>query len=101
MTNSGELSEYKKLLQQREELERQIREARSRELEDAIAQVKRLVADYDLTTNDVFPLTRRASAGKKVEPKYRNPETGETWTGRGKPPTWIRDVDREKFLISN
>jgi len=34
-------------------------------------------------------------------PKYRNPETGETWTGRGKPPLWIRDKDREQFKISD
>jgi DNA-binding protein H-NS len=29
-------------------------------------------------------------AGKKVAPKYRNPaNANETWTGRGKAPTWV------------
>lgn len=33
-------------------------------------------------------------------PKYRNPETGETWSGMARPPTWIKDAkDREVFLI--
>src|SRR6476469_5726798 len=27
----------------------------------------------------------RADAGRKAEPKYRDPKTGETWTGRGRP----------------
>ena len=30
-----------------------------------------------------------ASAGKKVAPKYRNPATGDTWTGRGLKPKWL------------
>lgn len=32
--------------------------------------------------------------------KYRNPETGETWSGWARPPAWIKDVkDRSEFLI--
>jgi DNA-binding protein H-NS len=35
-----------------------------------------------------------------VEPKYRDPKTGATWSGRGRAPLWIRDVkNRSKFLI--
>ncbi|MEM7766480.1 MAG: H-NS histone family protein [Pseudomonadota bacterium] len=29
------------------------------------------------------------TAGSKVEPKYKDPETGQTWSGRGRPPTWV------------
>jgi DNA-binding protein H-NS len=55
-----------------------------------------------LTAEDVFPPARArssANAGAKVAPKYRDPATGQTWTGRGKPPKWIADQDREKFAI--
>jgi len=41
--------------------------------------------------------------GKKAAPKYRDPNTGATWTGRGIAPLWIRDVakeDRDQFLIA-
>ncbi len=38
-------------------------------------------------------------AGQKVPPKYRDPATGQTWTGRGKPPLWIAGKDRLQFLI--
>lgn len=33
-------------------------------------------------------------------PKYRNPKTGETWSGLARPPAWIKDVkNRDRFLI--
>lgn len=94
---------YKELLKQREALEQQIKEAKQREMATAVAQVRELIAAYELTQEDVFPVGRagRASsnAGVKVAPKYRDPATGQTWTGRGKPPKWIQDQDREKFAI--
>ena len=95
------MSAYKELLQQREALEIQIKEARARELSDAIALVRKTVDEFGLTVSDVFrPSDRRSpSKGSKVEPKYRNPATGETWTGRGKPPVSIRNEDREQFRI--
>jgi DNA-binding protein H-NS len=34
-----------------------------------------------------------------VPPKYRDPVTGKTWTGRGKPPNWMPKENREQFLI--
>ena len=95
------MTTYKELLKQREALEQQISEARRRELGDAISQVRSLVAEFGLTSQDVFPTgrARSASAGTKVAPKYRNPATGETWTGRGKAPKWIQNRDREQFAI--
>ena len=98
---------YKELLKQREALEQQINEARRSELASAVAQVRSLVAEYGLTAQDVFPAGRGAgkggarssTAGTKVAPKYRNPATGETWTGRGKAPKWIQNESREKFAI--
>lgn len=95
---------YKELLKQREALELQISEARERELAAAVAQVRQLISEYSLTQQDIFPVGRspRASvaSGVKVAPKYRDPATGQTWTGRGKAPKWIQNEDREKFAIS-
>ena len=100
------MTSYKELLKQREALEQQISEARHRELSDAVAQVQKLVSEYGLTEKDVFPsgkgsgkTGRSSTAGSKVAPKYRDPATGQTWTGRGKAPKWIQNEDREKFAI--
>jgi DNA-binding protein H-NS len=51
-------------------------------------------------------LTKVAPSPKKAQPKgkqpakYRNPETGATWSGRGPAPAWLAaEKDRSKFLI--
>lgn len=95
------MSSYKELLKQREALEQKINEARRNELSEAVSQVRALVTEFGLTAQDVFPAgkARSASAGSKVAPKYRNPATGQTWTGRGKAPKWIKNENREQFAI--
>jgi DNA-binding protein H-NS len=36
----------------------------------------------------------------KLPPKYRNPDTGVTWSGHARPPVWIKDAkDRDKYRI--
>ncbi len=94
------MSSYKELLAQRELLDKQIKEAIQREKADGIAKAKLIIEQYHLTAADLF--SRKAggkSSGGKVAPKYRNPSTGETWTGRGKAPKWIEGRDRSNFLI--
>lgn len=35
-----------------------------------------------------------------IAPKYRDPKTGATWSGRGKAPQWIASArNRDRFLI--
>lgn len=97
-------STYQELIAQREALDRAIEEARRQELKSAISQVKQIIAQYSLTEKDVFGAgaggeKKSAKQGAKVMPKYKDPSTGQTWTGRGKPPVWIAGKDRTPFLI--
>ncbi len=95
------MSDYKALLEKKRELEAQIEQARKAELADAIAKARSLVSEYGLTAADVFSggKKRSSNAGSTVAPKYRDPETGATWTGRGKAPKWIDGKDRAQFAI--
>jgi DNA-binding protein H-NS len=95
-------------------LEKQAEDLRRQELKSVIAQVRQVIADYGLTAADLglggtrtravatgrkraAPAGRRASAGVA---KYRDPKTGQTWTGHGRPPAWIVSAkDRNAFLI--
>lgn len=100
------MASYKELLAQRAQLDEQIASQRKEELADAIQKVRSIVAEYDLSADDVFSTrgTKKTTAGSKVAPKYRNPQTGATWSGRGKPPLWIAastDEERKMFLIEN
>jgi DNA-binding protein H-NS len=90
------------LLAQKQALEAQIEAARKAEISDAVAKVKALVAEHGLSAKDIFGSAKRgAKAGARgaVAPKYRDPASGATWTGRGKAPKWIEGKDRAKFAI--
>ena len=95
---------YKELIKQRDALEQAIAQAREHELSEAVRQVRQLVSEFGLTVQDVFPAGRgpakpKISTGSKVAPKYRDPVSGQTWTGRGKAPKWIDGKERSPFLI--
>jgi DNA-binding protein H-NS len=94
---------YKELLAQRESLEQAIAQARQNEISAAVAKVRELVSEFGLTAQDVFPGRSAKSAStkavSKVAAKYRDPATGQTWTGRGKAPKWIDGKDRAPFVI--
>lgn len=84
------------LLAQKAALEKQIIEAQREERSAAIAQVKALMAQFGLTLADLgtrspapAPLPRKA-AGAKVPVKYRDEATGNTWSGRGLQPKWLK-----------
>lgn len=95
------MASYKELLARRQALDAQIEALRKSESHDALATVRQLIAEFGLTQADVFPAGRAKSPlkGNTVAPKYRDPQTGATWTGRGKPPLWIANRDRTQFEI--
>ena len=37
--------------------------------------------------------TRKTIKQTKIRPKFRDPETGKTWSGRGMAPVWLRDYE--------
>jgi DNA-binding protein H-NS len=41
----------------------------------------------------------RRGTGEKVAAKFRNPETGATWSGRGREPNWLKGKNRDDFKI--
>ena len=98
------MNELQTLLQEREALENRIRQARQEQIAQAVASCRKLIDEHELSVTDLFGSGRgrgkKAGTGSKVAPKYRDPATGQTWTGRGKPPKWIQDQDRSRFLIS-
>ncbi|MPT06046.1 MAG: H-NS histone family protein [Delftia sp.] len=94
------MTDYKTLLQQKAELEARIAEVMKTEKAGAVAEARALIQQYQLTQQDVFPTSGFKAKGSVGAPKFRDPETGATWTGRGKPPNWISGKDRASFLIA-
>lgn len=92
------MATYKELLEQQQQLEQAIAAARKSELSQAVKQVQAIISEYGLTNDDIFGRVRAAKSGS-VAPKYRDPATGATWTGRGKAPKWIDGKNRDEFAI--
>ncbi|KKB64987.1 hypothetical protein WM40_03280 [Robbsia andropogonis] len=96
-----------KLLEQREELDQQIDRVRKDAKLTAIMEVKKLIGLYNLTLQDLGLTKRNGETATKgrgaprgpVAPRFRDPESGATWSGRGKAPRWIAGKDRNAFLI--
>lgn len=81
--------------------------SRIRELEEQLAALKggmiKSTPAKPLSTDKPARKPNKAK-GVKVEPKYRDKKTGQTWAGRGVMPTWMREYVKkgakpESFLI--
>jgi DNA-binding protein H-NS len=87
------MATLQELLAQKAAIEKQIIETQRQERTDAIARVRALMDEYGLSAADIVGRAgtpARKPEGRRVEPKYRNPETGETWSGRGLQPKWLK-----------
>ena len=66
------------------------------EAEHAKKQIRDIMQKHGLTLADLRETKR---VRKPVAPKYRDPVSGKTWTGRGRTPTWLQGQSRDKFKI--
>jgi DNA-binding protein H-NS len=85
------------LMTQKEALDKQIEQTKKQERGAAVEKVRSLMAEYGLTTADLGGKSTAGKAGKKtktggtkVAAKYRNASTGESWSGRGLQPRWLK-----------
>ncbi|MBG0881229.1 H-NS histone family protein [Burkholderia sp. 9775_39] len=98
------MATYHELKAQAEALAQQAEEARLAELDSVITAIREQIAEYDITPEQLFGRRRAVASTTRapVAPKYRDPKTGATWSGRGKAPQWIAGAkNRDRFLISD
>jgi DNA-binding protein H-NS len=125
------MTSYLELKKKAEDLMHQAEAARKAEIGAAIAEIKAKMAAYGITVDDLggrktatkgrkSRVASGAKAGRKagkaapsktpkprkpVAAKFRNAETGESWSGRGKAPKWLVALEaagrrREEFAVS-
>ena len=108
-------AEHAKRIAALQDIEAQLSALRAANRDAKRAELKKQIADYGFTAADLFEQTkpkrkpRTAKNGEAAKPtaeaKYRNPKTGETWSGgRGRKPLWIAEaiangIAIETFLI--
>ena len=75
------------------DIEREIKQREVETKKQVLIQMKELAGQIGMTVEEV--LGARGNKVKKTrgKPKYRNPADSEqTWTGKGKRPTWLKDA---------
>ena len=104
---------YVELMAQIEAPQKEAEQVRQNEIDGVIAEIKQKISDYDLTAADLgfgpaAPAReeRPAQPSKRgtVKPKYQDPISGKTWSGRGVMPKWMKAAveagrSRDEFLI--
>ena len=87
------MASVSELLAQKAAIEQQIAEAQRAERAGAIARIRASMAEHGLSLAD---LSAKSAApkrtGAKVAPKYRDAATGDTWSGRGLQPKWLKQA---------
>src|ERR1700753_1190530 len=93
-------------------LEAQAERVAKAEMSSAIAKVKDIMAEFNLTIEHLTQaigskrVARKAKTKAKAKTasvaKYADPKSGKTWAGVGRAPAWIAGAkNRDAFLVAN
>lgn len=90
------MADLQELIRQKADLERQIAHLNSQGRQDAIDEIRKIMSEHGLTTDDIAAPAkiRKGSAKvdtgerKAVAAKYKDGQ-GNQWTGRGLKPRWL------------
>nr|WP_315594230.1 H-NS histone family protein [uncultured Cupriavidus sp.] len=102
------MATYKQLIAEKAALEAKLVEVRAAEVSGVIEKIQGLMADYGLTVEDIAAKRRRGRPAKAASdgtakaalpPKFLDPKTGKTWSGRGRAPAWL-GKNPKRFLIA-
>ncbi|WP_161539882.1 H-NS histone family protein [Glaciimonas sp. PCH181] len=91
------MSNYDELYKQHQELTKKLEDAKKEEANKAIKTIRELISKFDLEPEDyaVNPHIKK-TLKKKKEFQYKDPASGNGWTGHGRTPGWIKDKSEEE-----
>ena len=95
------MATFKELQDQIAKLKQDAEEVRSREIENTITKIKSLMNDYGITVQDIESSGRRkgGKTSSLANVQFKD-DSGNTWSGRGRMPAWLKGKDKEKFRIN-
>src|SRR5471030_3337754 len=103
---SKSMSKLTALKKQIAALEAQAERIAKAEMSSAIAKIKDIMSEFNLTIEHLTQTVTGKRAAKKTKAKnasvakYVDPKTGKTWSGFGRAPGWIAGAkNRDAFLV--
>jgi DNA-binding protein H-NS len=90
------MADLQQLIRQKADLERQIAQLNSKGRQDAIDEIRKIMTEHGLTSEDISAPARGRKVGTKLDgterkavaAKYKDGQ-GNQWTGRGLKPRWL------------
>ncbi|WP_161935595.1 H-NS family nucleoid-associated regulatory protein [Burkholderia pseudomallei] len=92
------MTAFQELLAQQTKLEKEVENSRLEAEKRICERVRAIMAEYGIDVEVRAGGSKRETRRRAV-PRYWNPETGQTWSGRGAEPKWIVGKDRSQFLL--
>jgi len=95
------MTTYQDYQKQIAELKRQAEAAREAEVAVGLDKIREIMKTYGLTISDIGTTAKpkNVKPRKEVAAKYRDSDTGQEWTGRGRSPRWLKGKNKEDYLI--
>lgn len=83
-------------------LQAKVQAERTRVKSEALEAIKDMLASGTLLAEDLAALLPKGASVTRTRtkrPKYQDPLSGNTWTGQGAEPNWLKGRNRDEFLI--
>ncbi|KVM89592.1 H-NS family nucleoid-associated regulatory protein [Burkholderia stagnalis] len=91
---------YSELLAELEKLKQDIDAVREYEASLIAERVLALLAESGVDIRSIAACVQsKPRERKRIKPKYWDPKTGVTWSGRGRTPRWLVGKDPEMFRV--
>lgn len=91
----------RQILELETEIKKRIEDAKKNlrsEFEAKLAEAGLHITDIYQEFAELKPSSKPIRITKSADPKYRDPETGATWSGRGRAPHWVQKIMDERKL---
>lgn len=94
------MATYKELQEEIANLRKQAEEVRTNEINSVIADIKEKMEMYGITVDDLASSksSKKTKNKSQASAKYSDPQTGATWSGRGRQPKWLTGRNKEQYL---
>jgi len=93
------MATYKEIQAKIEDLQRQAAAQRQSEMSTALERIREMMREYGISVNDLVASSKKGGSKKSSVVQFRNAETGDTWSGRGRMPNWLAGKDKEQFRV--
>lgn len=110
MANIEDSMELSDIRQRMSDLNQEAKSLVQKGRKRALGEILKFMGDFDITVQDIEQAANKPAQVLRNPTyglaKYQDPDTGKTWTGRGKAPKWLlekeaKGVSRETLRISD